>query len=219
MEEKLFKYKDRNEAGKLLAQKLTAYSNEPKALVLALPRGGVPVAYEIAKALNLPLDIFLVRKLGAPRHPELAMGAIALGDVLILNKIIIKDLQISEPEIESVIVKEQQELVRRNIVYRHDKHFPEVKDGIIILVDDGIATGATMQAAITALRRLNPASIIVASPVAEPSAYEKIATEADKIYCNTIPSSFYSVGLWYENFAQLTDNEVCYYLEQTNKKI
>lgn len=202
------KYSDRREAGKILASELSIYANRRDVIVLALPRGGVPVAYEIAKALHVPLDVFIVRKLGVPGHSELAMGAITLGGVKIFNEDIINELQIKSDDITAVIAKEQEELKRRDAKYRGSHTFPSLKDKTIILVDDGIATGATIKAAIKALNALKPAGIIVAVPVAEKNMCDKIQSLVKQLICPLKPVHFYAVGAWYEDFSQTEDEEV-----------
>ncbi len=206
------KFQDRQEAGKILAEQLKKYARNPDVIVLALPRGGVPVAYEIAVALSVPLDVFIVRKLGVPGHEELAMGAIAMGGTVVFNEEIVRDLDISKSAIDNVIQSEQQELKRREKTYRDDRPFPILAKKIIILVDDGIATGATMKAAIKALRQQNPAKIIMAVPVAEESTCKKMATLVDEVICPLKPTYFYAVGAWYEDFSQTTDAEVFEFL-------
>lgn len=207
-------FKDRTAAGRVLADKLTAYANRADVLVLALPRGGVPVAFEVAKALNAPLDIFLVRKLGVPGQEELAMGAIASGDVRVLNHEIVRSLQISDTVIDSVAAKEQQEIERRERLYRDNLPFPVVRDRIVILVDDGLATGATMRAAVMALRQQQPTRLVVAVPAASSETCRKLASEVDEIICVETPQPFYSVSLCYDNFPQTTDAEVRDLLKQ-----
>lgn len=202
------KFINRHEAGRILADQLRYYAHNPDALVLALPRGGVPVGYEVAKTLSLPLDVFIVRKLGVPGHEELAMGAIASGATTIFNEEIVEALHISKEAIDEVIHAENKELERRERLYRVDRPFPELEDKIVILVDDGIATGATMRAAIKALRKHNPARLIMAIPVAAYSTYSEMANLVDEIVCPLQPLHFYAVGLWYEDFAQTTDAEV-----------
>lgn len=202
------KYINRQEAGKILARELTNYANQDNVIVLALPRGGVPVAYEVASKLHAPLDVFIVRKLGAPGHSELAMGAIAMGNVEIFNEDIIRELSISKEAIQFVIAEEREELKRREKKYRGNLAFPSIKDKIVILVDDGIATGATMRAAILSIRQLNPATIVVAVPVADKQMCEKLQPLVDKLICPRRPIHFYAVGAWYEDFSQTEDNEV-----------
>jgi len=205
---KLPRFRDRSEAGRLLGAKLTAYADRPDVVVLALPRGGVPVAYEVARALGAPLDIFLVRKLGIPGHEELAMGAVATGGVRVLNEQVVRALRIPDYVIDAVAAKEEQELARRERLYRGDRPPPDVHGRTVILVDDGLATGATMHAAIQALRQQQPAHIVVAVPTASPEACDELRTEIDDIVCAVTPEPFYAVGLWYEDFSQTTDEEV-----------
>ncbi|MUG97376.1 phosphoribosyltransferase [Scytonema sp. UIC 10036] len=202
------RFKDRTQAGQLLAKELAAYANRPDTLVLGLPRGGVPVAFEIAKTLNTPLDIFVVRKLGVPDQRELAMGAIASGGVRVLNEDIVRSLHISEAEIDQVTEKEQQELERREHLYRGDRPFPELHERTVILVDDGLATGATMRAAVMALQKYNPAKTVIAVPVSAMETRDEFAAKVDEIICGLTPNPFYSVGLWYDDFPQTTDEEV-----------
>lgn len=201
-------YQDRSEAGRLLATKLTAYAHRRDVLVLALPRGGVPVAYEVAKALHAPLDVFVVRKLGVPGHEELAMGAIATGDVCVLNEQVVQMLHIPDSIIDAVATEERRELERREHLYRDNRPPPDVHDRIVILVDDGLATGATMRAAVAALRQQHPARIVVAVPVAAPSTCEELSAEVDEIICAQTPTPFFGVGYWYMDFSQTTDKEV-----------
>jgi len=201
-------FQDRTEAGRLLAEKLMAYANRPDVLVLALPRGGVPVAFEVAKALNVPLDIFLVRKLGLPGHEELAMGAIASGGMRVLNEDVVHYLRVPNEVIEKVARREQQELERREREYRGDRPAPEVRGRTIILIDDGLATGSSMRAAVRALRQQQPARIIVAVPIAAESTCNEFKAEVDEIVCALTPEPFHAVGLWYEDFSQTTDEEV-----------
>jgi len=201
-------FRDRREAGQLLATKLTAYANRPEVLVLALPRGGVPVAYEVARALGSPMDIFLVRKLGIPGYEELAMGAIATGGVRVLNEDLVSGLRIPDYIIDEVAASEQQELMRRERLYRGDRPAPNVRGRTVILVDDGLATGATMLAAVKALRQQQPARIVVAVPTAAPETCEQLRTQADDVICAITPEPFHAVGLWYEDFSQTTDEEV-----------
>lgn len=202
------RFRDRTEAGRRLAERLTAYADRPDVLVLALPRGGVPVAYEVARALRAPLDVFLVRKLGVPGYEELAMGAVATGGVRVLNDQIVAGLRIPDDVIEAVTEAEQQELARRERVYRGDRPPPDVRHRTVILVDDGLATGATMQAAIKALRALPPARIVVAVPTGSPETCEQLKAQADDVICAITPEPFHAVGRWYEDFTQTTDEQV-----------
>ena len=201
-------FRNRREAGRLLATKLAAYANRPDVIVLALPRGGVPVAYEVARTLNAPLDIFLVRKLGVPGYEELAMGAIATGGVRVLNDQLVGGLRIPDYIVDEVAASEQQELARRERLYRGNRPAPDVRGRTVILVDDGLATGATMLAAVKALRQQQPARIVVAVPTASPETCEQLRAEVDDIICAITPEPFHAVGLWYEDFSQTTDEEV-----------
>jgi len=201
-------FRDRAEAGRKLAEKLAAYAGRPDVLVLGLPRGGVPVAFEVAQALEAPLDVFLVRKLGVPGHEELAMGAIATGGVWVLNQDVIGALKPPWRVIQAVAARELEELTRRERLYRGDRPALDVGGRTVILVDDGLATGSTMRAAVAAVRRLEPAGIIVAVPAAAPSTCAEISHEVDECVCVITPDPFYSVGTWYEDFSQTTDEEV-----------
>lgn len=200
--------KDRAEAGRLLADRLSGYANREDVLVLALPRGGVPVAFEIARKLNAPLDVFVVRKLGVPWYQELAMGAIATGGIRVLNYDVVKAYGLTDDEIALAEVKEKRELERRERAYRGERAAPEVRGRTVILVDNGVATGTTILAAIAALRKLRPACIIVAVAVAPLSTYEQLQSEADEVICLYVPETFTAVSRWYENFEQTTDEEV-----------
>jgi len=202
-------FHDRKEAGILLSDKLAKYAQTADTIILALPRGGVPVAYEIAQKLNLPLDVFIVRKLGVPYQEELAMGAIASGDVTFLNEPIINQLQISENDIEKVRQKELSELKRREAKYHQHKKALSIKNKTILLVDDGIATGATVNAAIKALKKLGADKIILAVPVIPPDTLNELMREVDALIYLETPEPFYGVGMWYENFPQTSDDEVC----------
>lgn len=202
-------FRNRTEAGKLLATKLTEYANHPDVLVLGLPRGGVPVAFEVAKALNASLDVCLVRKLGVPGHKELAMGAIANGGVRVINENIVHGLKISEKTIDDVTATEMLELERRNHAYRGNRPPPKVKNHTVILVDDGIATGATIRAAIATLKKQQPRELVVAVPVAPPSTCEELQASADKVVSVMTPEPLYAIGIWYEEFDQTSDTEVC----------
>jgi putative phosphoribosyl transferase len=207
-------FRDRAEAGRFLAEKLKAYANRPDVLVLALPRGGVPVAYEVARALHAPLDVFLVRKLGVPGHEELAMGAIATGGVRVLNKDVVDSLRIPDSMIDAVATKEMEELKRRERVYRDDRRPPQIHGRTVILIDDGLATGSTMRAATIALRQQQPARIIVAVPVAVAETCDAFKDQVDDIICAVTPEPFFAVGLWYRDFSQTTDEEVRELLEK-----
>jgi putative phosphoribosyl transferase len=207
-------YRDRSEAGKHLAAKLANYANRDDVLVLALPRGGVPVAFEVAKALHAPLDIFLVRKLGVPGHEELAMGAIATGGVRVLNQDIVDYLGIPEDVIDAVAADELQELERRERAYRGNRSEPDVRGKTVILVDDGLATGSTMRAAAAALRQQKPERIVVAVPVSAPQTCNEYRMGVDEIVCANTPEPFFGVGQWYQDFSQTTDEEVRELLEQ-----
>ena len=202
------RYHNRTEAGLVLASMLTTYTNRKDVLVLALPRGGVPVAYEVARALHVPLDVFLVRKLGVPGHEELAMGAIATGGIRVINEDVVHSLHIPPHVLDAVAFREERELERRERLYRDDRPVPVVRDQTVILIDDGLATGATMRAAVQALRVQAPAKIIVAVPVAAYIVYHQFRAEVDEIICAQIPEIFYGVGWWYEDFSQTSDQEV-----------
>jgi putative phosphoribosyl transferase len=201
-------YRDRMEAGKRLAERLADYADRPDVLVLALPRGGVPVAFEVAEALRAPLDIFLVRKLGVPGHEELAMGAIATGGVRVLNEDVVSYLRVPGGVIDAVAADELRELERRERAYRGDRPAPDVKGKTGILVDDGLATGSTMRAAAAALRRQQPARIVVAVPVSAPQTCDEYRMGVDEIICAVTPEPFHAVGQWYADFSQTTDEEV-----------
>ncbi len=207
-------FQDRTDAGRQLASKLTKYAGSADLLVLALPRGGVPVALEVAQKLGAPLDVFLVRKLGVPGHEELAMGAIASGGVRVTNEDVVRFLNIPDEVINIVEAEERRELQRRENVYRSGRTPIEVEGKIVILVDDGLATGSTMRAAAKALQLQNPARIVIAVPVSAPETCEEFRREVDEIVCVATPDPFRGVGLWYENFAQTTDEEVRELLQQ-----
>jgi len=201
-------YRDRVDAGKQLAKRLTDFAGRDDVLVLALPRGGVPVAYQVAKALQVPMDIFLVRKLGVPGHEELAMGAISTGGVQVLNDDIVSYLRIPRDVIDAVAAGELKELERREREYRGDRPEPDVRGKTVILIDDGLATGSTMRAAAAALRQQNPTRIIVAVPVSAPQTCDEYRMGVDEIICARTPEPFFGVGMWYEDFSQTTDDEV-----------
>jgi putative phosphoribosyl transferase len=207
-------FRDRTEAGQVLATKLAAYANRPDVLVLALPRGGVPVAFEIARALHAPLDVLIVRKLGVPGQKELALGAIASGGVRVLNDDVVRMLAIPDEVINKIAVHEQHEVERRERLYRADRPAIDVHGRTVILVDDGIATGATMRAAVTAVRQLQPAHIIIAVPAAASSTCDEFAAEVDELVCVIRPEEFFAVGFWYKHFSQTTDEEVRDLLQQ-----
>jgi predicted phosphoribosyltransferase len=211
-------YRNRSEAGKHLATRLATYADRDDVLVLALPRGGVPVAYEVAKELGAPLDVFLVRKLGVPGHEELAMGAIATGGVRVLNDDVVDYLRISDEVIDAFTAIELEELERRERVYRGDRPEPDVSAKTVILIDDGLATGSTMRAAVSALRQLNPARIVVAVPVSAPETCDEYRMGVDEIICAAIPEPFYGVGKWYRDFSQTTDEEVSELLERSRQQ-
>ena len=206
-------FRDRPQAGQLLSKKLAGYANREDVIVLALPRGGVPVAREIARSLRTPLDVFLVRKLGVPGQEELAMGAIASGGVRILNQDIVQAMAIPTHVIDSVTATEVQELARRERLYRGDRPAPDVMSRTVILVDDGLATGATMRAAVAALRRMKPRRIVIAVPIAAVPTRQEFAREVDEIVCLHTPEPFFSVGFWYDDFSQTTDEDIREMLE------
>lgn len=202
------RFRDRRDAGRVLARELAAYAERNDLLVLALPRGGVPVAFEVAQALHAPLDVFIVRKLGVPGHEEYAMGALASGDVRVLNDEVVRSLQIPEAAVEAVTRSERLELERRERLYREGRPAPDVRGRCAILVDDGLATGATMLAAVRAVRALQPARTVVAVPTAAAETCGQLRNEADEVICATTPEPFRAVGLWYEDFSQTDDDEV-----------
>jgi len=211
---KLQRFQDRADVGRQLAQMLDAYAEQPDVLVLGLARGGVPVAYEIAAKLHLPLDALIVRKLGLPSQPELAMGAIASGGIRVLNAEIVESLAIPQKVIDAVAKMETDELNRREQTYRGTRPFPNVSGKTVILVDDGIATGSTLRAAIAALRTKYPARIVVAVGVSPPETYQKLIEEVDKVVCLLQPIPFVSVGYWFERFGSTSDGEVRMLLSQ-----
>ncbi|OUL33609.1 phosphoribosyl transferase [Nostoc sp. T09] len=208
------KFHTRAEAGKMLARELTAYADCKDLLVLGLPRGGVPVAYEVAKILGAPLDICLVRKLGVPGHKELAMGAITAGGIQVLNYDVVSSLGITSQTIDQVTADELQELQRRDRAYRGDRPPLNVKNITVIVVDDGIATGSTMRAAITILKQQQPKRIVIAVPVAPPETCDQLSDQVDEVVCLKMPEQMYAVGVWYEDFSQTTDEEVRHLLAQ-----
>jgi predicted phosphoribosyltransferase len=202
------RFRDRTDAGRRLAGKLARYQGRDDVLVLALPRGGVPVGAEVAQALGAPLDVFLVRKLGVPGHEELAMGAIASGGVRVLNEDVVDQLRISPRWIDAVAAEEGEELARREAAYRDGRPAPDVRGKTVILVDDGLATGASMKAAVAALRRLGPERIVAAVPVGAPDTCRELGELADAVVCAETPDPFYAVGSWYADFEQTSDEEV-----------
>ncbi len=208
------RFYDRADAGRALARALEEYRGRPDIIVLGLPRGGVPVAAEVASALGAPLDVFVVRKLGAPGHEEFAMGAIASGGVRVMNRQAVDMLAIPDEVIERVVEREQRELERRERQYRGNRTAPQVAGRIAILVDDGLATGSSMRAAVAALRNLHPARVVVAVPVGASETCRSLQTEADEVVCAMAPEDFQAVGLWYENFGQTSDEEVHEALER-----
>jgi putative phosphoribosyl transferase len=208
-------FRDRAEAGQLLAQQLKSnYANRSDVLVLGLPRGGIPVAYEIAQVLHAPLDVCLVRKLGVPGQEELAMGAIGAKEGMVLNQEIVKSLHISQKTIERVADSERQELERRDRAYRGDHPAPEIRDHTVILVDDGIATGSTVKAALSTIQQQNPKELVIAVPVAPPNVCNELKAQVDEVVCLLKPASLSAIGLWYDNFSQTSDEEVRQFLKQ-----
>jgi predicted phosphoribosyltransferase len=202
------RFTDRTDAGRRLADRLAGCSGRPDLVVLALPRGGVPVAYEVASRLGAPLDIFLVRKLGVPGHEEVAMGAISEGDVEVLSVELIRELGIPDALVRQAAVRERLELDRRDTFFREGRRSIPVGGQLVILVDDGLATGSTMEAAVLGLRRLNPARIVVAAPVGARETCERLRNIADEVVCLHTPERFEAVGLWYSDFSQTSDEEV-----------
>jgi putative phosphoribosyl transferase len=214
LNESRYLFRDRTEAGRLLAEKLREYANRSDVVVLALPRGGVPVAFEVARALNAPLDVFVVRKLGVPGHEELAMGAIASGGVRELNQDVLRALGISRELVGLVAQREQRELQRREREYRDGRAPVDIRDRTVILVDDGLATGSSMRAAALALKSKQAAQIVVAVPVGAPSTCAEFEPEVDEVLCGVTPEPFWSVGRWYGDFSQTSDEEVRNLLRQ-----
>jgi len=202
------RFKDRSDAGRALAEKFEHYADRPNVVVLALPRGGVPVGYEVATRLRAPLDVFLVRKLGAPGHEEFAIGAIASGGLWFVNDDVVRQLGISRRQIQEIVEREERELERRSEVYGSDFSKADVRGQIVILIDDGLATGSTMRAAVAALKQKHPERIVIGVPVSSPSTCEELEREVDEIVCFHTPDQFYAVGEWYEDFSQTSDDEV-----------
>lgn len=207
-------FRNRTDAGKKLAERLSGYSGRKDLLVLALPRGGVPVAFEVARELGAELDVFIVRKLGVPGHEELAMGAIASGGIRVLNMDVVRSLGITDNTIAAVAAAEQVELERREQLYRKGRPEPNLAGRTVILIDDGLATGATMNAAVKAVMSQKPAHLTVAVPTAAKDTCEEFAAEVDEAICLTTPEPFYGVGAWYSDFTQTSDKEVCELLEK-----
>jgi len=201
-------FQDRYDAGQKLAARLEHYAGDPNVILLALPRGGIPVAYEVARTLHVPMDVFIVRKLGLPGHPELAMGAIASGGVRVINQELVEHLGIPESMIESVARQEGEELHRREQLYRGSLPFPDLRGKTVILIDDGLATGATMRAAARAVRAEGAQRIVVAVPVASPQTCREFETEVDETICTVTPLSFFAVSQWYQDFLPTSDEEV-----------
>jgi putative phosphoribosyl transferase len=202
------RFRDRFAAGQVLAEKLTEYADRHDVLVLGLPRGGVPVAFKVARALRASLDVFIVRKLGVPWHPELAMGAIASGGALVVNEDVVQMLDIDSREVERVAREEQQELTRREQVYRGERPPIQVAGRTVMVIDDGLATGSTMRAAVRALRLKRPTELVVGAPVGAADVCADLGGEADRVVCAITPEPFHAVGFWYEDFTQTTDDEV-----------
>jgi putative phosphoribosyl transferase len=210
-------FQDRFEAGRVLASRLSQFAHRNDVVVLGLPRGGIPVAFEVAKSLNAPLDVFVVRKLGVPGQEELAMGAIASGGIRVLNRDVVDTLGVGNDEIAEAAREQQSELARGEQEYRNGRPMLDVRNRIAILVDDGLATGSSMRVAAIALRKKKPAEIVVAVPVAAPSTCEELQTEADAVICATTPEPFHAVGEWYRDFRQTSDEEVRDLLQQATQ--
>ena len=210
-------FRDRKYAGRALAKRLGLFAGRRDVTVLALPRGGTPVAYEVAKALHAPLDVLVVRKLGVPWNPEFAMGAIASGGERLIDDMLVRELGISTRDVEEVASNEAYELERRERVYRGGRPAPDLRGRTVILVDDGLATGSTMRVAVRAVRRQSPARVVVAAPVAAPEACELLRGEADEVVCAEMPDPFLGVGRWYLDFSQTSDEEVCHLLDDANR--
>jgi putative phosphoribosyl transferase len=212
------RFRNRADAGRILAQRLKAIAADDDVIVLALPRGGVPIGYEVAQALTADLDVFLVRKLGVPGHEEFALGALAGGGVRVLNEPLIQELGLSRAEIDNITAREQREIQRRETAYRQGRRALPLACRTVVLVDDGLATGSTMLAAVRALRAYAPARIIVAVPIAAPEVCEAFRDYVDEIVCVETPEPFYAVGLWYEDFSQTTDEEVRQLLDRARRR-
>jgi putative phosphoribosyl transferase len=210
-------FNDRTDAGKRLAERLSEYANREDVLILALPRGGVPVAFEVAKELNVKMDVFIVRKLGVPGNEELAMGAIASGNIRVLNEDVVRSFRIPQKVIDEATANELRELERRERIYRGNRPAPKISGMTVILIDDGLATGATMRAAVAAVKSQNPAKVIITVPVAAPDTCSAFRKEVDEVICVATPEPFYGVGAWYEDFSQTTDKEVIELLDRAEK--
>ena len=213
------RFRDRTDAGLQLASRLATYAGRDDLLVLGLPRGGVPVAFEIAMALDVPLDVFIVRKLGLPGHEEFGIGAIASGDVRVVDDAVLRTYDVDPEALERITARERLELERREQLYRDDRPFPAIEDRVVILVDDGLATGSTMRAAIAALRRKRPSRIVVAVPVGARETCAAMTQLVEEVLCLETPDPFYAVGLWYEDFEQTGDAEVHELLEKAAGRI
>ncbi len=211
------KFRDRTEAGRMLARRLRAYAGRSDVIVLGIPRGGVPVAFEVATELSAPLDVFVLRKLGVPGHEELAFGAVASGGARIVDREITEVLEISEPEIERVTANERNELMRRELAYRGGRPPLNLKGLTVIVVDDGIATGSSIRAGIQALRQLKPAKIVIGAPVAPQTTFNRLKSEVDDLVCVETPESFFAIGQFYEGFSQVTDREVVELLKKSHE--
>ena len=212
--EREFRFADRRQAGRALAHRLERYAGRDDVLVLGLPRGGVPVAYEVARSLGVALDVLVVRKLGVPEQPELAMGAIAGGGIRVLNDDVVRWYHIPPEVVESVVRQEERELTRREQAYRNGRPAVPIEGKVVLLIDDGLATGSTMRAAVSAVRQLKAARIIVAVPVGAPETCEELRTLADEVVCELTPAAFSAVGLWYVDFSQTKDGDMTALLEE-----
>jgi putative phosphoribosyl transferase len=212
------RFHNRRQAGQMLARELAGYTDRDDVIVLGLPRGGVPVAYEVATALNAPLEVFVVRKLGAPQHEELAIGALASGGIRVIDPRMVAYLGISETQMASIVERESRELARREQLYRGARPFPDLRGKTVIIVDDGLATGASMRVAVEAVRAKQPSYVIAAAPAASDSACWMLRKAADGCECVAVPEPFYGVGMWYEDFSQTTDHEVIALLESAARR-
>ena len=212
-------FQDRIEAGRLLAREFMRYADQPDLIVLGLPRGGVPVAFEVARALRAPLDVFVVRKLGTPGQPELAMGAIASGGVRVINDEVVREMGIPADVIDAVAEEEGRELKRRELAYRGSHSGPEVRGRTVLLIDDGVATGSTLRAAIRALKSQHPARLVVGVPAAAGSTCRELRPEVDEFVALMTPEPFHAVGEWYQNFGQTSDSEVTELLDRARRNL